>query len=52
MMERDRLVDALAMLDAARWTRTHDPSLAFLGELIRILGLLDVEVSDGDLTIA
>jgi len=34
---------------AARWTRTHDPSPGFLGELQRILSLLGVEVSDGDL---
>lgn len=37
------------LLDAGRWTRTHDPSPGFLGELRRILGLLGVEVSDGDL---
>lgn len=37
------------LLNAARWTRTHDPSPGFLGELRRILGLLGMEVSDGDL---
>jgi hypothetical protein len=37
------------LLNAARWTRTHDPSPAFRGELRRILSLLDVEVLDGDL---
>jgi hypothetical protein len=37
------------LIGAARWTRTHDPSPAFLGELQRILGLLGVGVSDGDL---
>jgi len=37
------------LLDAARWTRTHDPSPAFLGELQRILSLLGMEVLDGDL---
>lgn len=37
------------LLSAARWTRTHDPSPGFLGELRRILGLLGVEVSDADL---
>ncbi len=36
------------LVSAARWTRTHDPSLAFRGELQRILGLLGVEVLDGD----
>lgn len=37
------------LLNAARWTRTHDPSPGFLDELRRILGLLGVEVSDADL---
>ena len=37
------------LLRAARWTRTHDPSPGFLGELLRILRLLGVEVDDGDL---
>jgi len=37
------------LLSAARWTRTHDPSPAFLGEMQRILGLLGVGVSNGDL---
>ena len=37
------------LLSAARWTRTHDPSPAFRGELQRILSLLGVEVLDGDL---
>ena len=36
---------------AARWTRTHDPSPGFLGELVRILGLFGVEVADGDLAL-
>jgi len=36
------------LLNAARWTRTHDPSPAFRLELQRILGLLGVEVLDGD----
>jgi hypothetical protein len=36
------------LLNAASWSRTHDPSTAFLGELRRILSLLGVEVSDGD----
>ncbi|MFN2537307.1 MAG: hypothetical protein ABR549_04035, partial [Mycobacteriales bacterium] len=40
---------APALLTAARWTRTQDPSPGFLGELRRILGLLGVEVSDADL---
>jgi hypothetical protein len=34
---------------AARWTRTHDPSVGFLNELVRILNLLGVVVTDGDL---
>lgn len=34
------------LLNAARWTRTPDPSPGFLGELRLILGLLGVEVSD------
>jgi len=37
------------LLDAERWTRTHDPSLGFLDEPRRILGLLGVEVPDGNL---
>lgn len=37
------------LLTAARWTRTHDPSPGFLGELIRILRLFGVEVDDDDL---
>lgn len=37
------------LLSAARWTRTHDPSPGFLGELRRILGLLGVEVPDDEL---
>lgn len=36
------------LVDAARWTRTHDPSPGFLGELQRILALLGVRMSDGD----
>ena len=36
------------LLNAARWTRTHDPSHAFRGESQRILGLLGMEVLDGD----
>ena len=37
------------LLSAARWTRTHDPSPAFLGELQRILSLLGMDMLDGDL---
>jgi len=37
------------LLNAAKWTRTHDPSPAFLGELQRILSLLGMDVLDGDL---
>lgn len=39
---RDQLVAA------ARWTRTHDPSVGFLGELRRILAVLGIEVGDDD----
>ncbi len=39
------------LLTAARWTRTHDPSPGFLGELRHILALIDVEASDADLSI-
>lgn len=37
------------LMTAARWTRTHDPSPAFLDELRRILTLLGVEVDDDHL---
>jgi hypothetical protein len=37
------------LLDAARWTRTHDPSEGFKGELLKILATLGVEVSDADI---
>jgi hypothetical protein len=37
------------LVNAARWTRTHDPSVEFLGELGQALALFDVEVHDGDL---
>ena len=37
------------LLAAARWTRTHDPSDAFLGELRGALRLLGVEVDHDDL---
>ena len=40
---------SVELINAARWTRTHDPSPGFLGELRRILGLLGVESADGDL---
>lgn len=36
------------LVSAARWTRTHDTSPGFLGELRRILVLLGVEVPDAD----
>lgn len=49
MLEGDQLDEALTLLNAARWTRTHDPSPGFLGELRRIVGLLGVEMSDADL---
>lgn len=37
------------LLTAARWTRTHDPSDGYKGELHKVLASLDVEASDGDL---
>lgn len=37
------------LVTAARWTRTHDPSAGFLGELRGALALFDVEVGDGDI---
>lgn len=37
------------LLNAAKWTRTHDPSPGFLGELLRILSLLGMDVLDDDL---
>lgn len=37
------------LLRAARWTRTHDPSPGFLGELVKVLAGFGVEVRDGDL---
>ncbi|HLF99645.1 MAG TPA: DUF6036 family nucleotidyltransferase [Acidimicrobiia bacterium] len=37
------------LIASARWTRTHDPSPGFLGELRRTLSLLGVEVDDADL---
>ncbi len=40
------------LLKAARWTRTHDPSDGFLGDLRRILALLNMEVSNADLSIS
>lgn len=40
---------AAELLDAARWTRTHDPSDGFRGELKTVLKSLDIEVSDADI---
>lgn len=37
------------LLDAARWTRTHDPSSAFRSNLLAALRFLGVEVGDGDI---
>lgn len=37
------------LVAAARWTRTHDPSSAFLGELREALRFLDVEAEDDEL---
>lgn len=37
------------LLTAARWTRTHDPSAGYQGELIKALASLGVEASDADL---
>lgn len=40
---------AAELLAAARWTRTHDSSPGYVGELRRVLVLLGLEVQDGDL---
>jgi hypothetical protein len=37
------------LLAAARWTRTHDPSEGYKGELVKALASLGVEASDADL---
>lgn len=37
------------LVTAARWTRTHDRSVGFLGELRGALALFEVEGGDGDL---
>lgn len=37
------------LLTAARWTRTHDPSDGFKGQLVNLLASLHVEASDDDL---
>ncbi len=37
------------LVSAARWTRTHDPSVGLLGELRGALALFEVEVDDADL---
>ena len=37
------------LLDAARWTTTHDPSPGFRVELFAMLKAFQVEVDDGDL---
>jgi hypothetical protein len=40
---------ARELLEAARWTQTHDPSQGFRGELVKVLGALGVEVADADI---
>lgn len=37
------------LLTAARWTRTHDPSDGYKGELVKVLASLNVEALDHDL---
>lgn len=37
------------LVTAGRWTRTQDPSPGFLGELRRMLGLLDQAAADAEL---
>lgn len=37
------------LLLAARWTRTHDPSEGYRGELVNVLASLGVKASDADL---
>jgi hypothetical protein len=37
------------LLTAAVWTRTHDPSEGFKGELVKVLAIFGVEAADADL---
>lgn len=37
------------LLTAAIWTRTHDPSEGFEGELVKVLAIFGVEAADADL---
>jgi hypothetical protein len=37
------------LLTAAAWTRTHDPSEGFKGELVKVLAIVGVEAADADL---
>jgi hypothetical protein len=37
------------LLTAAIWTRTHDPSEGFKGELVKVLAIFGVEAADADL---
>jgi hypothetical protein len=37
------------LLTAAIWTRTHDPSEGFKGELVKVLAIVGVEAADADL---
>jgi hypothetical protein len=37
------------LITAAVWTRTHDPSEGFKGELVKVLAIFGVEAADADL---
>lgn len=46
---RDMEPTAEELLRAARWTRTHDPSEGFRGELVKVLQAFGVGANDGNL---
>jgi hypothetical protein len=40
---------AQELFTAAVWTRTHDPSEGFKGELVKVLAIFGVQAADADL---